>query len=368
MFIYSKNIIRFINEIKCVITDVLSREVGLEVKRDRFYDRYKFNSYPIKVEIYNNKRMLGYFDSEFYELGFHESLLHANREQLRNVIRHELAHYVMFITYGKAFDPHGAEFRQLCQQMRWGEEVYRATFYLDKEANVAGLEESNILRKVQKLMALATSSNENEAEQAMIKSQQLLLKHNIEFRDLGESIDEDRVILKRIMKQPKENAKMRSIARVLETFFVSVVIHRSDEFTYLEILGKSVNVEIAEYVAKVLEAELDKLWNKAQKEANLKGMVAKNSFFLGISKGYCIKIEALKRSHRTEEKNALLIIEKQLVDAKEMVYKRLTSSRSNGRYCPESSALGEKMGKQLSINPAINRNGKNSDLMLTYSS
>ena len=38
--------------------------------------------------------MLGYFDSNFYELGFHECLMHSGREQLHNVIRHELAHYI----------------------------------------------------------------------------------------------------------------------------------------------------------------------------------------------------------------------------------------------------------------------------------
>ena len=59
--------------------------------------------------------MLGYFDSNFYELGFHECLMQSSREQLSNVIRHELAHYMTFINYGEAVQPHGAEFRAFCQ-------------------------------------------------------------------------------------------------------------------------------------------------------------------------------------------------------------------------------------------------------------
>ena len=128
--------------------------------------------------ILNNRSALGYFDSEFYELGFHEGLMRSSKEQLRNVIRHELAHYINFITCGDL--SHSAEFRALCQGLGWGEEVFRATGTFDQGQSEG--KKSNVLRKVQKLMALSTSSNKNEAEQAMIKSQQLLLKHNIESR------------------------------------------------------------------------------------------------------------------------------------------------------------------------------------------
>ena len=104
--------------------------------------------------------------------------------------------------------------------MGWGEEVYKATSAWRGTRNASEMEESGVLRKVQKLMALATSSNKHEAEQAMIKSQQLLLKHNIESKYIGGE-DEEKIFLKRIMKQKKENAKMRSIANILETFFVN---------------------------------------------------------------------------------------------------------------------------------------------------
>jgi hypothetical protein len=135
--------------------------------------------------------------------------------------------------------------------MGWGEEIYKASVCLENENQACEIVESSIFRKVQKLMALATSSNKNEAEQAMIKSQQLLLKYNIESKYIdGE--DDEKIFLKRIMKQKKENAKMRSIATILETFFVNVVYSRAGDFIYLEILGNAVNIEIAEYVAEVL--------------------------------------------------------------------------------------------------------------------
>jgi len=366
MLIYSKKIIGFLNEIKSVTKHILSQELGLKVFGDRFIDRSGQFSYPIRVVIYNNKSMLGYFNSDFYELGFHECLMRSSRDQLHNIIKHEIAHFMIFIDYGSAVQPHGIEFKQFCRHLSWGEEVFSATTCLDDGATGPCNEESAVLRKVQKLMALATSRNEHEAELAMIKSHQLLLKHHIDAKYIGAE-DEEKVYLKRILKQKKEDAKMRSIAIILETFFVSTVYCRGGGFIYLEIVGSVVNIEIAEYVACFLDKELDKIWEQAKKQfAGLKGMVAKNSFFMGIAKGYCNKINSLKRVYDTDVSNALLVIEKKLVEAKKMVYQRLKSTKSGGRYCPLSGTLGEKIGRELNIQPGINAPSKNSQTSLTY--
>jgi Protein of unknown function (DUF2786)/SprT-like family len=366
MIVYSKKIIQFVNDIKSAIKDILSNEIRLKVGRDRFLDRRQRTSYPIKVVVYDNKSMLGYFDPDFYELGFHQSLMHASKQQLHQVIRHEIAHYITFITYGSAAQPHGNEFKVFCKQMGWGEEIYRATICIDGAQNTPHSQESGVLRKVQKLMALTTSSNTHEAEAAMMKSRQFLLKHNIDAEYIGGE-DDEKVCLKRIMKQKRESAKMRSIARILETFFVSTVYSRGGEFIYLEILGNAVNVEIAEYVAGVLDSELDNLWTQAQRQANLRGAIARNSFFLGLARGYCNKIQALKREYTSEITRALMVIEKQLVDARAMAYPRLSTAKSSARYCKESSILGEQMGRQLNINPAIDNSTGNSEALLLKS-
>ncbi len=365
MLIYSQKIIRFINEIKSAIKVIISKEVGLKVFGDRFYDKAQRYSHPIKVVIYNNKKMLGYFASDFYELGFHELLMHSSKQQLHNIIRHEIAHYLTFIAHPHGVAHHGQEFRAICEQLGWDEQVYRATTCLDDGQMASDIEESSVLRKVQKLMALSTSSNAHEAELAMIKSQQLLLKHNIDANYVGD--DEEKVFLKRILKQKKENAKMRTIAKILETFFVTTVYSRANGYIYLELVGSAVNIEIAEYVANFLERELEQLWRQTQKDfTELKGMVAKNSFFLGIAKGYCNKIQALKREYPQDVTQALMVIEKKLTQSKSMVYPRLRSCKSSGSYCPESSALGELVGKKLTISPALAGSSSKMAKFLSY--
>lgn len=351
MFLYSEKIMQFILEVKLIVLKILSTELNLKVTSDRFLNSEQNCSFPIHIVIYNNKNMLGYFDPNFYEMGFHEKLMYVNKNHLSNVVRHEIAHYINFIKNGYLIAPHGIEFRSFCKEMGWGEEVYSATLDMNEDIQGVEIEDSDIFRKIQKLMALSASSNKYEAELAMIKSQQLLLKHNIDSRYLG--LEEEKMVLKRIMKQSKQNAKMQTIGIILGSFFVNVVFNRGQDGTYLEVLGTEINVQIAEYIAASLEVKLDNLWMQAKKEYLLKGSLAKNSFFLGVAKGYKNKIQDLKKSYSTHEINALVVIEKKLSKARDMAYKRLSSNRNQSRYSREAGLLGELAGKQLDINPGV---------------
>ena len=346
MLVYSQKILAFISEIKQAIREILSEEMGLSVRGNRFYVGQ--SSYPLSVVIYDHKNMLGYFESEFYELGFHERMMEAKKELLRDLIRHELGHYMTFIKHGLV-PSHGAEYREVCRCYGWGESVYKATLCLQEASAISSLD-SSILRKVQKLIALSKSGNAHEAEEALIKSQQLLLKYNVEF---VETSDEEKIYLKRLLKQKKENGKMRAIAKILENFFVSAVYRKGDGFIVLEILGSLHNIEIAEYVAEFLDQEMEKLWQETKRLSHLSGLLAKNSFFLGIAKGYCQKMQGLKRDYSKELSSSVMVLEKKLAEQKALVYERLTTTRSQGSHCQKSSSLGEQLGRKLHISSAL---------------
>ncbi len=360
MFVYSKKIFQFLSEIQAVIKEVLQKEIGLKVHGERFYDSKRRNSYPIKVVVYNQKKTLGYFDPYFYELGFNECLMLASKQTLYNTIKHELAHYITYITHGPNVSSHGSEFHTLCSKMHWGKEISAATACLENEEGHLLSEESAIFRKVQKLMALSSSSNKHEAESALIKSRQLLLKHNMDVTYI-ENSNEEKMVVKRILKSKRINAKMSAIGNILGTFFVSALYNKSTEFTYLEILGTPTNVEIASYVATILETELEKLWE----QTNLSGITQKNSFFLGVSHGYCDKIGALKKTYSMEDSKALMILENQLLDAQDRIYNNIRKTKSQSRYCAASAAVGEKMGSNLNIRPGV-QNSSNASVKLIH--
>jgi hypothetical protein len=53
--------------------------------------------------------------------------------------------------------------------------------------------------------------------------------------------------------------------------------------------------------------------------------------------------------------SALMVIEKKLITAKEMVYPRLRTTKSRRMHSADAASLGQQMGKNLNINPAISK-------------
>ena len=351
MLVYSQKILLFVKELNETLRTILAREIGVKVNGQRFYDKGERFSYPIKVVIFNDKNSLGYFNPNFFELGFHESTMYFSKEKLHNLIRHEIGHYMAFIKFGNCIEPHGTEFKNLCKNFGWGKDVYEARTS-QAPSETPFIEESAILRKIQKLLALGSSSSKHEAEVAILKSRELLLKHHIESSFL-ESEGCEKLFVKRVLFSKKRSQKIESIARILETFFVTVVFHQGKDGVHLEILGEFANIEIADYVANTLNLEFDALWEEARSTLNLKGTVAKNSFFYGLAKGYCDKIGSLKKEYTSETSHAIVVIEKKLALGKDLVYPRLRSNKSCAKYCPTSGSAGEQAGKNLNINSAV---------------
>lgn len=347
MLVYSQRYLHLTQVIEKHVAYILSHEVGLKVTRGRFWNKNKTYSYPLSIVIYNHKSCLGYFDAEFLELGFHSSWAYRSLEELKDVIRHELAHYLVFIEHGPGIEPHGQEFKKMCLSLNWDKNVYRAAQEVDMHLLEA--KEEDKLRKIQKLLALSSSSNSYEAEQALLKARELMIK-----TDLDTVGSEDEVFfLKRVLKHKVVSAKMRAIAKICETFFVSCVFLKTKEASYLEILGQYQHVQIGEYVANYLDQELEHIYQKAkQKSPELSGSGAKNAFFLGVAKGFIEKTQQGSLAEKSFEK-ALVALDRQLCVAKNLAYKKLRSLHSYNKSLPAADLLGQSCGKNLSIKPAL---------------
>lgn len=363
MILYSSSILTFVEKIKKNICEILQLEFGLKVSNKRFFDKQRRYSYPISVVIFGGKKTLGYFDPQFYELGFHESLRYQKIELVESIIRHELAHYMVYLEHGDTIKPHGKEFVSFCKSLGYSEKVYSAHI-CESELLSEEDAENPVVRKVKKLLALSSSSSSHEAEMAMLKVQTLLIKHQLKI-DVDEQ--EERAHLKRVLKQKVQSGKLRAIAKMVETFFVSTIFHKGKGCICLEIVGEKEHVLVAEYVASFLDHELERLWELAKKEnAHLRGKVSKNSFFMGIAKGYCNKVDFLKKEHCQHSKKALVETEKKLDRLVSFAYNNLRSCRSRSSYCSKASTLGEQIGKKLSITPAVSSGNQKGLFKLSF--
>ena len=361
MILYSETIKTFISRVRSYVREIVASEMGLKMEKSRvLYGRYY---YPLNIVVFEDNSRLGYFDGRTYELGLSKKLMYLAKDHvLKNVIRHELAHFIAHIVFGGRV-MHGMEFKEICRQYNWDDEVELAyaNIVLENDAIEGDLKTEKLLARLKKLLALSSSDNVHEAEAATLKANQLLLEHNL---DLTKNIssEEETVYVKRVIEASRKQTKHVAIYEILRTFYVSPVFNHGKGIFYLEVIGDKTSVELAEYVATFLDRELEVMWKAAKKEnPEFKSVAAKNSFFRGVSRGYVEKIEAQKKA--SANSTDLVLIEKNLSRKLSIVYSRIGhSSLSGGLNHAGANAAGVESGRNLSIKPGL-KNSKGTFLL-----
>jgi hypothetical protein len=350
MIIYSKTIQSQLSILNTLAKIILAEEMKIEVARKRFF--YNDLSYPIIILAMEHPKKLGEFQPHSYRILINRKLFFEHdKEVLKNVLRHELAHYLTYIKYGSDCEAHGVEFRETCKNCGWGEEVYLSTYAITNQTEI---NKPAILDKIKKLLKLAASSNEHEASLATYKANQLLIKYNLELISLDPQ-DEIEYVVQTVYCSKKMNALTTAICRILPYFLVQPVINHTQNGIELEVTGSRVNVELAHYITDYLSREIPYLYSVQQKsDQRLRGVKAKNSFIKGIAKGFCQKLEQIKNENHTESNSkALINIENNLSLAVANIYGGTRKTSSQAKLDPHSLASGIQSGKKLNINPGV---------------
>jgi len=183
---------------------------------------------------------------------------------VREVLLHEMAHqFVDEIYRVRDESPHGPTFQAVC-----------ARFRIDPRASGAPLQpqgtatdQDRVVARVRKLLALAASANQHEAESAMNAAQALLLKYNLDFLD---DPQEQRMQWRTIGEpalRHSEDAKVLGgiLARHFFVKGVWIPVYmplRGEWGSVFEICGTAENVEMALYVHEFLQATTLRLWEK----------------------------------------------------------------------------------------------------------
>ncbi len=360
MLIYSATLNAFLKRLKIRTRQILSQEMSLTVRRERF--EWRDHLIPFHLVAFEDPSKLGYFDWPTYQIGFNKKLLYrAHPQVLDNILRHELAHfycYLLFPEKSQILQDHGPEFRDVCRRFGWGKNVYQAYTNIDFENShsLPDKEFEKIFQRIQKLLNLSSSNNSHEAEAATLKANQLLLKYNINFLEQGATDHQNQeVCVKRVCSEKRLSAKLNALYDILQHFYVQPVFNRAPQQVYLEVVGSRINVELADYIGKYLVYEFERLWKKVQKEnPHLKGVSQKNSYIMGLSKGFISKLQKQKLQHSPETQKALVIVEKNLKSQVKMAFPRLASAgKSQGKINREAIALGAKHGLDLSLRAGV---------------
>ncbi|MEW5975085.1 MAG: DUF2786 domain-containing protein [Acidobacteriota bacterium] len=220
------------------------------------------------------------------------------------ILKHEVAHQ-MVTDIHRSDETHGPLFREACDRLCVASWAAHAGVDLGQPLihwrdTPAGGREERLLKKAEKLLALATSGNEHEAALAMQRVQQLYQRHNLERIKAREQAGQVYLLIQMGKKRIERHESL--IASILVEHFSVEVIHTSlydaarlSEYKALELLGTPENVRMAEYVFHFLQNQSQLLWQRYRSQT---GKDARNrrSYLLGLLNGFREKLE----QHRSQ--------------------------------------------------------------------
>jgi hypothetical protein len=213
------------------------------------------------------------------------------------VLRHELAHQYVEEVLGVLDEPpHGPTFQRVCAERAIDPRA------AGRPEDVEGDSETGrLVEKIRRLLALAGSPNQHEAELAMRRAQELMLKHQLSLQGA-----ERRYVFRQLGTPSRRKSRAEGYIGGLlgEHFFVEVIWSRVYEpleraaKSVLEVCGTPENVDMAEYVHAYLMRTAEHLWKEARKGRPDLRPGDRSAFMSGVISGFSEKLAGARREQR----------------------------------------------------------------------
>jgi hypothetical protein len=272
-------------------------------------------------------------------------------------LEHEMAHQFVDEVYGGEPEPHGPLYRKICKQL--GIDFHARM----RPSDATPRGDERVIAKVRKLLALAQSSNQHEAELAANLARKVIHRFNLDMleasKHVGPNADTSayaRCTLGRPTgrRQPYESA----IASLLiEHFFVRAVwLEHYDARTgkrgsILELLGRPENLQMAEFVYDFVLQTAERLWKDHKRERGIKGDKDRRVFLFGVVRGFSNK---LRKERKIDEQEGLVWVPDAGLDQfTERRHPRLVSGRSTTISNADAYARGREAGATIVLHKPV---------------
>ena len=208
--------------------------------------------------------------------------------EVTSVLEHEMAHqYVDEVLGVHDETAHGQTFREVCAE--------RAIDARAAGAPIASPGETHALDRIRKLLALAGSPNQHEAQLAMNKAHELMLRHNI---DAARARTERGFEVRHVGDPTRRTTRVASeVANILAEFFFVEVIRVPVYLPRLgkrgavyELIGTPHNLDMAEHVHAFLLATADRLWRENRHDARVRSGRDRLAYQAGVIVGFRTKL------------------------------------------------------------------------------
>ncbi|WP_307993044.1 DUF2786 domain-containing protein [uncultured Clostridium sp.] len=227
----------------------------------------------------------------------------------------------------------------------------------------------DIIIRIQNLLALSKSSNENEAQNAIMMTQKLLIKHKLSMKDVEQyknesiKVDENRTGIKFRGLSWKSN-----LASVIADNFGCFLFYRSGKTREVCFYGKEEDVMICnimlKYAVKSINLNGDKLIKRLKQDKRRKHFDGiKGDYALGFVRGLD---ERFKEQTKSNEEWALVMVKEQIVIDKykefssDFTYKQVNTDYNKHLF---AFNLGKEDGKDFDISNKIENEVKETGLL-----
>ncbi|MCB2148033.1 MAG: SprT-like domain-containing protein [Deltaproteobacteria bacterium] len=244
--------------------------------------------------IRNMPNRLGCWSRNKREITLSREIISGHRwDDIKEVLLHEMAHQVAHEGLQATSEPdHGDSFRQACRLLRANPAAsgtYRPLHARLRQGEALN-DRDRIVVRIHKLMALAESSNPNEAKAAMLKAYELISRHNVDL--IAQGVDQDYHSIFLGAPRLRHFREAYYLAHLLQDFYFvqgvwiqAWVLEKGKMGRVLEISGTRKNVRIAEYIHAAIERYIDAAWADYRRDNGLNHF-RRTDFAVGIIEGF----------------------------------------------------------------------------------
>ena len=229
---------------------------------------------------------LAYFDSSSYSIVFQEDfVMNADEHSEKNVLLHELAHAMQHVFDNER--DHGATFQEYCRKLGCDPEFSKAKVRATRE------KKESYARKVEKLLALSSSPYEEESRAALLKAEEIMASHGLEYAFRHR--DEDKLYYVVLAVQSRFMLSSKKLFQLIANLTGGFLLYEetgSERTRQASLYGSLEQVETAIYLYSYFNSALERCVGKARRRKKAEGLgFSAESYKVGLLTGLGMKMQ-----------------------------------------------------------------------------
>ncbi|MCA9706597.1 MAG: SprT-like domain-containing protein [Myxococcales bacterium] len=302
------------------------------------------------------RQRLGQWNGELRTLEISRPLvLERPWVEVIEVLKHEVAHQFVEECLSVDEPPHGPAFQGICERLGIDARASGPPAAMDDDDPA-----SRTVDRIRKLLALAQSPNQHEAEAAATAARRLMLKFNIEVEQASPRVAERRRYGFRHLGRPSGRILEhdRRLSTILSRYFfvqaLWIPVYRPLEGkrgSILEICGLEANLVMAEHVHAFLSATATRLWADYRRTAKRSSNRDRQAFLAGVMRGFEAKLAA--QSEQFQEQGLVWVPTAELKGYFRRRYPRVQTVRRGGARRNDAYSEGHRAGREIVLSRPV---------------